>query len=86
MLIWITKLKLNRIMFKALLWFMLILHVILIVVELYLYHSTKSKGKMVMRRFVLLQFVPILGPLLTIFVILFVYYESKEFSEKQNQK
>lgn len=73
-------------MFKALLWFILILHVLLIVVELYLYYSTKSKGKMVMRRFVLLQLVPILGPLLTIFVILFVYYESKEFSEKQNKK
>lgn len=86
MLIWKTKLKLNRDMFKALLWFILILHVLLIVVELYLYYSTKSNGKVVMRRFLLLQLIPILGPLMSIFVILFVYYEGKEFSEKQNRK
>lgn len=73
-------------MLKALLWFILILHVLLIVVELYLYHSTKSNGKVVMRRFLLLQLIPVLGPLMSIFVILFVYYEGKEFSEKQNKK
>ena len=64
---------------KTFLLTILIIHFIFILGELYVNHKCKTKGKINRKRFVALNFVPIVGPIICIFVLVFVYLEQKEF-------